>query len=137
MGTHNLEAGLTCIREKIVQYEDTARSYGSGLIPVYATPAMVGFMEATAQEVVRPFLPDGYITLGIEINVKHSRATGVGKKIICEATLEAVEERLFTFLIIVRDEKGEIGQAVHKRYMVNTARFMDKLEQDRQQHEKL
>jgi predicted thioesterase len=122
-----LPESLKLTREKFVEEHDTASSYGSGLIPVFATPAMVAFMEQTAQESLQPYLPEGYITLGTEINVKHKKATPVGKKVKCVSDLIMKEERSFTFSIKAWDDEGEIGEAVHKRYMVNAERFMQKL----------
>lgn len=118
---------LSLKKEKWVTEEDTASRYGSGLIPVLATPAMIGLMESTAQEALQPWLPEGYITLGTEINVRHKKATPVGMKVECVATLTAHEGKRFTFSIEARDEEGEIGTATHTRHMVNAATFMEKL----------
>jgi fluoroacetyl-CoA thioesterase len=121
------EPGLSFTLARIVREEDSAASYGSGLLPVYATPAMVGLMEATASEAIQPWLPEGFITLGIEINVKHLKATPLGWNVECTATLEAIDDRKLTFSIVARDEDGLIGEALHHRFVVNAQRFMEKL----------
>jgi fluoroacetyl-CoA thioesterase len=121
------ESGLTLTLQKTVTEDDSAEKYGSGLIPVFATPAMVGFMEATANTAIQPHLPLGYITLGIEINVKHLKATPIGWTVECTATLESVDERKLTFRIVAADKDGLIGEATHHRYIVNAERFMEKL----------
>ena len=125
----NIPVGNKNKLEMTVQLKDTAAQYGSGLIEVFATPAMVGFMEGTAQTGVQPFLPEGYITLGIEINVKHLKATPVGMKVFCESQLSAVDGKKLMFEIKAWDEKGEIGTATHTRYIVETKKFMEKLHQ--------
>jgi fluoroacetyl-CoA thioesterase len=121
-----VKAGLKHSKTMIVEYQHTAAAFGSGLIPVFATPAMVGLMENTAQEAVQPFLPEGFITLGTEMNVKHFKASPVGMRIICEVILIGQDNRHLVFHINARDEEGEIGEAVHHRFIVNAARFMEK-----------
>ena len=113
--------------EMTVEIKDTATYYGSGLIEVFATPAMVGFMESTAQRSVQPYLSEDFITLGIEINVKHIKATPVGMKVYCESILTDVDGKKLTFEIKAWDEKGDIGTASHIRYIVDAKKFMEKL----------
>ncbi len=123
----NLEPGIMLTMEKLISEKDTAEHYGSGLIPVFATPAMIGLMESVAQMLVQPHLPEGYISLGIAINAKHTRATPVGRKVSCTARLDATEGKRFFFTITASDEQGEIGHATHTRAMVDADAFMERL----------
>lgn len=123
----NIPTGSKNKLEMTVKEIYTAAHYGSGLIEVFSTPAMVGFMEGTAQTGVQQYLPEGYVTLGVEINVKHLKATPVGMNVFCESTLTAVEGKKLFFNIKAWDEKGEIGTATHIRYIVEAKKFMEKL----------
>ncbi len=125
----NIPVGNRHSLEMTVKDMDTASHYGSGHIAVFATPAMVGFMEDTAQTCVQKYLPEGFITLGIEINVKHLKATPVGMKVFCESTLTAVDGKKLIFEIKAWDENGDIGIASHIRYIVDAKKFMEKLSQ--------
>jgi fluoroacetyl-CoA thioesterase len=125
----NIPVGSKNTLEKTVKFKDTAAQYGSGLIEVFATPALVGLMEGTAQLGVQKYLPEGYITLGTEINVKHLKATPIGMKVFCESILTAVDGKKLTFEIKAWDEKGDIGTATHVRYIVEAKIFMEKLAQ--------
>ncbi len=51
--------GTTFNQTKIVEKKDTASQFGSGLAEVFATPAMIAFMENTAYKSIEPFLPEG------------------------------------------------------------------------------
>lgn len=124
-----LTIGIIGNKEIIVSDEDTAARYGSGLIDVFATPAMIGLMENTAQLSVHPFLPEGSITLGTEVNVKHLSATPVGQKVHCKTKLIAIEGKKLIFEVSARDGNGPIGSGTHSRYIVDAKRFMDKLSQ--------
>lgn len=123
----NIEPGIVNKIEKTVKKRDTASSYGSGLIDVFATPAMIALMENTAQSSLKAYLPDGYITLGIEINVKHMKATPIGMKVRCESKLVSIEGKKLYFELNAWDEKGQIGMGTHIRYIINAEEFMKKI----------
>nr|WP_320011849.1 thioesterase family protein [uncultured Desulfobulbus sp.] len=114
-------------QELVVTLDDTAAIYGSGLVEVYATPAMVALMEKTCLQSVLPYLPEGHGTVGIKINVSHSKATPVGMHVSCVSKLIEVDRRRLVFEVVASDEKGEIGRGVHERFVIDTAKFMEKL----------
>ena len=122
-----IKAGIENQMIITVKQDDTAAHYGSGLIEVFATPAMIGLMENTAQSSVAELLPEGFITLGIEINAKHLKATPVGMKVTCKSVLTKVDGKKLCFNIQAWDEKGEIGTATHIRYIINSNEFMKKM----------
>ena len=122
-----IEVGVIGKMEIVVCKELTAAKYGSGLIEVFATPAMISIMESTAHTSVQKYLPDGFITLGIEVNIKHLKATPVGMKVKCESKLINIDGRKLTFEVNAYDEKGLIGTGLHVRFIVETKKFMDKL----------
>ncbi|WP_310599298.1 thioesterase family protein [Desulfobulbus sp.] len=113
--------------EMVVTPETTAARYGSGLVEVFATPAMVALMEKTCLVSVLPFLPEGFGTVGIKVDIAHTRATPVGMKVTCESTLVEVDRRRLVFELVAHDEKGEIGRGRHERFVIDTAKFMEKL----------
>ena len=77
----NLKPGITGRQEITVTFADTASGFGSGLIEVFATPAMIALMEKTAQLSVQPLLPPGAITLGTAVSITHTKATPIGMKV--------------------------------------------------------
>ncbi len=123
----DLKQGIEGKLEIIVGINDTAAKYGSGLVEVYATPAMIGLMENTSQKSVQKYLPEGFITLGIEVNIKHIKATPIGMKVNCTSKLIDVDGRKLTFSVDAHDEKGPIGTGTHTRFIVDAKKFMEKL----------
>jgi len=124
---NQLIVGIKGEQSLIVSEKDSATSYGSGLIEVLATPAMIGLMEATAQQSIMSFLPEGSITLGTEVNIKHLKATPIGQKVICYSELLTIDGRQLTFKVAAFDEVGEIGNGTHTRFIVNKEKFIQKL----------
>jgi predicted thioesterase len=70
-----IEPGITGIETMIVEKKDTAKHYGSGLAEVFATPALVALMENTAYKSIEPYLPEGFSSVGIQVNVSHKKAS--------------------------------------------------------------
>lgn len=122
-----IPAGVKGKEDLVVRQEDTAARYGSGLVEVYATPAMVALMEKTCLTSVLPYLPQGHGTVGIKIDVSHSKATPVGMKVTCESTLVEIDRRRLVFEVVASDEQGEIGRGRHERFVIDTKKFMEKL----------
>ncbi len=114
-------------KETLVNETNTAKAYGSGLIDVFATPAMIALMENTAHSSIQDFLPQGMVTVGIEINVKHIKATPIGKTVKCNSYLEKVDGKRLYFTIEAFDQEGKIGEANHIRYIVDALKFAEKL----------
>ncbi|MDR1878744.1 MAG: hypothetical protein LBQ64_04185, partial [Bacteroidales bacterium] len=61
-----LKEGIKGYKEQRVTLEDTAKSYGSGSMEVFATPAMIALMEQTAYNSVMSLLPEEWTTVGTE-----------------------------------------------------------------------
>lgn len=122
-----LHSGIENQIEKLVEYEDTAAHYGSGLVEVFATPAMIALMEKTALESVKELLPEGYSTVGISVNITHVKATPKGQIVKCLSHLKAVDDKKLTFSLIARDNDGIIGTGTHERFIIHIESFMNKL----------
>ena len=120
-------AGLKGEVSTVVEREDTALEVGSGSLLVYATPCMVALMEGAACEAIADALPDTKTTVGTELNIKHLSATPVGLEVRAEAEVTAVECNTITFQVAAYDEAGKIGEGTHKRVVVATQRFLDKV----------
>lgn len=124
---HNLREGISALMEATVTANDLASKYGSGAIDVYATPAMIALMENTAKSCVDLHLPQGYSTVGIDVNVKHIKSTPQGMKVKCEVVLEKIEGKRLFFKVEAWDEKGKIGEGTHTRYIINVEEFLARL----------
>ncbi len=122
-----LSPGVKGYQEQIVTPDLTASRYGSGLVEVFATPAMIALMEKTCQHSVQANLPDGYITVGTEVSIKHMKATALEQKVWCVSTLTVVEGRTLTFSVEAWDPEDKIGAGTHQRVIVHKDRFMSRL----------
>lgn len=122
-----LSPGLSAEFEHTVNDSDTASRWGSGLVPVYSTPALVGLMEGAAVRALEGRLQPGQTTVGGHIDVHHLAATPVGMKVRARAELVSVDGRKLTFKIQAWDEVELIGEANHERFVIDEAKFMAKV----------
>ena len=114
--------------EQVVTNELTAAAVGSGLLPVFGTPYMIGLMENAAQSVLGVFLEEGQGSVGTHLDIKHTAPTPVGMKVWVEAEVTAVSEngKMVDFVLKAWDEKGPIGEGTHTRAIINNERFLAK-----------
>ena len=123
----SLEPGLSFTYEKTAEPEESAAALGSGGLEGFSTPSLVALFEITAKKLVDPLLPAGESTVGIEIAVKHLKATRIGRKVRCTVQVTGVEGRRIAFTGTMWDEQGRIGEGTHTRYAVNDAEFVRRL----------
>lgn len=122
-----LKEGLTHTSTTRVSQDNTALKMGSGDMEVFATPAMVALMENAAMQAVSPFLPEGSSTVGSQIDISHTKPSGVGNKISATAILMSIDSRKLTFSVQATDGKDTIGQGTHIRFIVDKTKFLSKL----------
>jgi len=119
-----LRIGL--VGEKTIQVssELTAQAFGSGDLPVYATPAMIALLEGAAVQALSGQLPVGQSSVGIDLQVKHLAATPLGLTIRARAEITAIDGRRITFRVQAWDDKELIGEGTHTRFIIDVDRFM-------------
>lgn len=122
-----IELGTKGHFEQTVTDEVCADRIGSGLVKVFATPMMIALMEQTCNESVVPMLEAGQGTVGTHIDVSHCAATPVGMRVWCDSELIEVDRRRLVFKVAAYDERGLIGEGKHERFIIDTAKFQEKI----------
>ncbi|UFM66403.1 thioesterase family protein [Paracoccus sp. MA] len=116
---------------------DTVRALFSdrGAFPrmpaVFATAKMVGLMEWACVEQLRPYYEEGEDSLGVHVDVDHSAPTLPGQAVTVETEVEEIDGRFIWFKVVAHDGIDRIGAGRHRRALINTAKFNDRLEAKR------
>lgn len=125
----DLQPGLMFCRSIVVDEGLTglalSRSFaGLGDMPsVFSTAFMVGLVEWTCVEGLRPYLRSGERTVGTLIDLSHVAATPIGVTVSAEVRLLAVIGRKLRFLVSCHDEHELVGKGNHERTLVHSANF--------------
>jgi len=126
-----LEPGLTGEVEKRVAEDDTAARWGSGLVPVFGTPSLVGLMENAAVEALKGHLPAERTSVGGHMDVRHLAPTPVGMHVRARAELVEIDGQRLVFTIEAWDDAERIGEASHTRFVIEQQRFLERAESKR------
>ncbi|MCB0254042.1 MAG: thioesterase [Anaerolineae bacterium] len=122
------QPGLAGSASVQVTSTNTAQALGSGLVPVFATPALVALLEQAAVNALTGSLLPGSTSVGTHIDVRHMAATPVGMMVTATATLVEADGRRLCFEVAARDDAEPIAEGIHERVVVDEQRFMDRVE---------
>jgi fluoroacetyl-CoA thioesterase len=112
--------------EQIVEKRHLASELDASLAPVMSTPTMVGMMEMAAMDAMKDYLEPGEGSVGIAIEVKHVAATPTGHRVRAQAEVIRSEGRRLEFQVRAFDEAEEIGSGIHRRAVIDTAKFNER-----------
>ncbi|MER7335391.1 MULTISPECIES: hotdog domain-containing protein [unclassified Micromonospora] len=121
-----LTPGLTARVELTVTDTDTAQAVGSGDVPVLGTPRVLALAEAATVAATAARMPSGSTTVGTRVELDHRAATPVGRTVVAQARLAAVEGRRLHFEVSVRDGDETVAEGRVERVLVDRQRFVDR-----------
>ncbi len=105
----------------------SAITVGSGDVPVLGTPALIALLEKASVQLVAPELAADESTVGIRVELNHTRATALCRTVKATATLTAIEGRKLLFDLSAEDERGTIADGRLERFLISRERFLSKL----------
>jgi fluoroacetyl-CoA thioesterase len=123
----NVQAGMTGRHEVVVARELTVGAVLDGMPFVFSTPMMILAMELASAAAAALHLPEGWVTVGSEVNVRHVAPTPVGRTVIATARVLEVFGRSVLFAVEAHDGVRKIGEGTHRRGAINLESFANRL----------
>ncbi len=127
----SIPVGLKGEHRRLVTSEIAIDFLGLEGARVLGTPFMIMLLEMTARNSIVPILEAGYDSVGTEVNVRHLAATPMGMEVIFRTEVIDVNDRRVSFKVEAFDEKEQIAQGTHERFIVNVERFAKRLAEKR------
>jgi predicted thioesterase len=122
-----IEIGLKGTQELIVGKEDLASYSGNIGAEVLSTHRVVLLMEQAARAAIRGRLPEGMMTVGTMIDMRHFAASPLGSKVWAEAVLREMDGRRLLFHVVAYDEMEKIAEGENERFIVSEKKFLEKV----------
>jgi fluoroacetyl-CoA thioesterase len=92
---------------------------------------MIALMEVACARILAPFLPSGYLSVGVDVHISHTAATPPGARASATATYKGATtkgkgkgSKVYVFEVVARDEAGVIGKGEHSRGVIEERRLI-------------
>jgi fluoroacetyl-CoA thioesterase len=99
--------------------------------PAFAAAFLVGFVEWTCIEALRPYLSAEQRAVGVHVNLSRSAATPIGLRATAAVEPIEIEGRKLRFKVGCRDEAEVVCEGTHDRFVIDQPRFMARLDRKR------
>jgi fluoroacetyl-CoA thioesterase len=110
--------------ESIVVDDSTAVSFlGHAGARVLGTPWMILWMERTSRDAIKPFLPEGWDTVGTTVNIRHLSAAPMGARVTFRAEVIEQTPKRVLFRVSAESALGVVGDGTHERALIDVERF--------------
>lgn len=115
--------GMVAEKIVIVTSEMTVGHFVANMPQVYATPMMILHMEMASGSAIASHLPERFVSVGMDVNVRHLAATPVGRTVRAISRVIKIEPKSVVFEVEAWDGDRKIGDGTHRRGIVNVAEF--------------
>jgi fluoroacetyl-CoA thioesterase len=122
-----IRIGLRGTREILVTEKDLASVTGNIGAEVLSTPCVVLLMELASRSALEGLLPEGKMTVGTQINIRHFGAVPLGARVRAESILTEISGRRLFFDVIAYDDFEKIAEGRNEQLIVSVAGFLRKV----------
>ena len=116
--------GLSARIELEVTESDTAEAFGSGSVPVLATPRLIALCEEASCLAIEGHLPPNGTSVAKRLQFDHLVPVGIGGTVWAEATLDRIEGRRLVFTLSVSEGGGLVAAGKLVRVVVDRDTFL-------------
>ena len=119
----NIRIGMTAEHTVTVTLEMTVGHFVANMPQVYATPMMILHMEMASGSAIAAHLPEGFVSVGMDVKVRHLAATPIGRKVRALSRVVQTGPKSIIFEVEAWDGDRKIGDGTHRRGIVNVLEF--------------
>jgi fluoroacetyl-CoA thioesterase len=123
---HKIKEGMSITFEKEIRDRDTIGDYGATALDyLLSTPSMVAILISASAKLLNPLVPEGSVTVGGSVEVRHEQPTLLGEKVWMVVTVKEVNGDRISLEFVANDKSGVIARGKHERFVVNGEDVLD------------
>ena len=122
-----IRIGLRGSKEIVVTEKDLASVTGNIGAEVLSTHCVVLLMELASRSAIAGLLPEGKMTVGTQINIRHFGAVPLGARARAESILTEISGRRLLFDVTAYDDFEKIAEGRNEQLIVPVAGFLRKI----------
>lgn len=126
-GILRVKVGDRGVAQLVVGDEHMAGRFMENTVEALSTPSLINLMNVACVEAVKGGLPEGWVTVSTQVNVKHLAATPKGMTVTASATLVSVDGLRLTFQVEAYDEVEKVGEGFIVRFALDPIKFNESL----------
>ena len=115
--------GMTADKTVTVTSDMTVGHFVAQMPQVYATPIMILHMEMASGSAIASHLPKGFVSVGMDVKVRHLAATPVGRTVRAISRVVKIDPKSVVFEVEAWDGDRKIGDGTHRRGIVSVLEF--------------
>jgi predicted thioesterase len=122
-----LSPGLEGEKDLVVSQKHLSDATGNFGSDVLSTHELVLLMELAAREAVQDRLPEGMITVGTRVEIRHVAAALLGTRVRAKARLADVQRRRLYFEVEAWDCFGTLATGQNEQLIVSRETFLNRV----------
>ena len=122
-----MQPGSRGMASMTVTKADLSTAFGSGDVPVLATPRVVALLEEATLAAIESALDSGQTSVGMRIHLDHLAPSDLGSEVMAYAELDQVDGRRLVFTAEARSQGANgtlLASATITRVVVDTETFL-------------
>src|SRR5438445_10921658 len=119
----NVMIGMTAEKTVTVTSDMTVGHFVAQMPQVYATPMMILHMEMASGSAIATHLPEGFVSVGMDMKVRHLAATPVGRTVRALSRVVKIDPKSVVFEVEAWDGARKIGDGTQRRGVVTGVEF--------------
>src|SRR5258707_11844590 len=115
----NVMIGMTAEKTVTVTSDMTVGHFVAQMPQVYATPMMILHMEMASGSAITSHLPKGFVSVGMDVKVRHLAATPIGRTVRAISRVIEIDRKSVGFELEAWDGDRKIVGGTHRRREVH------------------